>query len=158
MQSWVDEANALAEALYAKYDKNVGFDLTPLNLTQEVDGESMTITGVTYDVSVDSLEFSVRIGGDTTSSSLNWLGSPEVTVNGYRCYYTGGSTAYGFPTAFNVDPPLSISEFGDGDRVMFDFPLYEKGAYDDTNYPEPAATLHYEFSIDKDALKPLAAD
>jgi len=158
MKAWVNEAKALAEALYAKYDKNVGFDLTPLSLTQEKDGVSMTITGVTYDVSVDSLEFSVRIDGDTTSSSLNWLGSPEVTVNGYHCYDAGGSIGGGFPTAFDVDPPLNISEFGDGDRVALDFPLYEKGAYDDTNYPEPAATLHYEFSINKNALKPLRAD
>ena len=158
MKAWVDEAKALTEALYAKYDKNVGFDMTPLNLTQEVDGASMTITGVTYDVMVDSLEFSVRVGGDTASDALNWLGSPEVTVNGYRCYYTGGSTAYDFPTAFNVDPPLNISEFGDGDRVVIDFPLYEKGAYDDTNYPEPVATLHYEFTINKNELKPLKVD
>jgi hypothetical protein len=158
MQSWVDQAKALTEALYAKYDKNVSFDLTPLNLTQEKDGVSMTITGVTYDVSVDSLEFSVRTDGNTASSSLNWLDSPEVTINGYRCYDAGGSTGGGFPTAFNVDPPLNISEFGDGDLVVLDFPLYKKGAHDNTNYPEPSATLHYEFTIDKGALKPLAAD
>ena len=158
MQAWVDEAKALTKALYAKYDKNVGFDLTPLALTQEVDGVSMTITGVTYDVSVDSLEFSVRVGGDTASDALNWLGSPEVTINGSHCYDAGGRTDGGFPTAFCVDPPLNISEFGDGDRVVLDFPLYEKGAYDNTNYPEPTAMLHYEFIVDRGALKPLTAD
>ncbi len=155
MKAWVDEANALTEALYAKYNKNVGFDLTPLNLTQEVDGLSMTITSVAYDVSVDNLEFSIRVGGDTASASLNWLGSPEVTINGYRCYDAGGRTEGEFPTAFCVDPPLNISEFGEGDRVVVDFPIYAKGARDDTNYPEPTATLHYEFTIDNSALKPL---
>jgi len=56
---------------------------------------------------------------------------------------------------FGFCPPLNISEFGSGDHVVLEFPLRDKGEdFEDTNYPEPAATLRFEFTIDKNALKP----
>jgi hypothetical protein len=149
----------LNEALRSRYSKDVGYDLTPLRLTREKDGISMTITDVNYSVEVNNLEFSVRIDGDANVSPYNWLGTPEVTINGFRCHVVSGGIDGGFPTAFCLEPPLNISEFGNGDMVVLEFPLYDKAAFDGiTNYPEPEATLRYEFIIDGSSLKPLKAD
>ena len=152
MQAWIDEARALGEDLYGGYGKGLGFDLTPLGLTQQADGVSMTITDVFYSTEVNNLEFSVRISGDAGSSPRNWLGSPNVTINGVRCFYVGGGTDGGFPTAFCFEPPLSIAEFGSGDRVVFEMPLYDVDAFEDAaNYPEPVSSLRYEFTMDERA-------
>jgi hypothetical protein len=162
MTSWVTEAEELNKALYGRYPEDFGYDLTPLRLAQEKDGVMMKITGVEFRADVQRLEFLVEFDGDLASSPYNWTEDPRVTINGYRCYNDGGSgreddNGQDIPTAFHISPPLNISEFGNGDHVVFEFPLYEKTAYDGTtNYPEPSATLRYEFTIDKDALKPLA--
>ena len=88
----------------------------------------MTITGVNYDVSVDSLEFSVRVGGDTASDApeTGWA-RPRLPSTA-----TAATTPAAAPTVDSRRlsasiPPLNISEFGDGDRVVIDFPLYKKG-------------------------------
>jgi hypothetical protein len=164
MASWVAEAEELNKALYARYPKDVGYDLTPLNLTQGKDGVMMKITGAKFCADVQRLEFLAEFDGDLASSPYNWEADPAVTINGYRCLNDGSSggendSGQDIPTAYFVCPPLNISEFGNGDKVVFEFPLYEKTAYDGTtNYPEPSATLRYEFTIDKGALKPLKAD
>ena len=65
----------------------------------------------------------------------------------------GSMTQKGVPTGYFVCPPLNISEFGNGDEVVFKLPLYERNAdFESTNYPEPAAELAYQFTIDKGDL------
>ena len=162
MQAWINEARTLNGKLYARFAKDVGYDLTPLNLTREKDGVTMTITSANYSAVVNNLEFSVRIEGDTKASPYNWLRMPEVTINGFRCRVVGGGIDGDFPTAFCFEPPLNISEFGNGDEVVFELPLYDENTknadYESTNYPEAVDTLRYEFTIDKAELKPLAAE
>ncbi len=160
-KAWVEEAEALNKAIYGQYTENVGYDLTPLALTQEKDGVSMTITGASFCADVSRLEFYVSVEGDYAGSPYLWLNEPSVTINGYQAHAAGSGSRgkEDIPTGYYVYPPLNISEFGDGDRVVFELPLYDKDAdFGNTNHPEPAATLVYEFTIDKGELKPLKAD
>jgi len=164
MQSWAGQARALEAKLYGRYPTDTGYDLAPLHLAQEKDGVMMRIIGAKFCADIQRLEFLVKFDGDLASSPYNWEAEPEVTLNGYRCYNDGSSGREGdsgqdIPTAYHVCPPLNISEFGNGDKVVFEFPLYDEKAYDGTtNFPEPVDTLRYEFTIDKNALKPLKAD
>lgn len=161
MQSWVEQAREMNGKLYSQYPKDVGYDLTPLNLTQEKDGVSMTITGANFRADVERLEFFVKVEGDFKNSPYYWMREPNVTINGYRCYGDGSGSMGDddIPTGYYVCPPLNISEFGNGDVVVFELPLYDRNAYyESTNYPEAVATLHFEFSVDKNELKPLKAD
>ncbi len=159
MQAWVGEAQKLNQNLYSKYPVDIGYDLIPLNLTQEKDGVSMTIVGVNYSANAVRLEFLVKVEGDFKNSPYSWLSELNVTINDYRCNDNGrGLTGDDIPTGFYVSPPLSISEFGNSDKVVFELPLYDKDAnFEHTNYPKPADTLRYEFTIDKSTLEPLKA-
>jgi hypothetical protein len=164
MQAWAGQARTLEEKLYGRYPADIGYDLTPLHLAQEKDGVMMLIIGAKFRAGVERLEFLVKFDGDLASSPYDWEAEPEVTINGYRCYNDGSSgreddSGQDIPTAYHVCPPLNISELGNGDKVVFEFPLYDVKAYDGTtNYPKPVDTLRYEFTIDKDELKPLKAD
>jgi uncharacterized membrane protein YbaN (DUF454 family) len=161
MKAWVEQAEKLHRELYGQYPKNVGYDLTKLNLTREKDGVKMTIIGASFCADVNRLEFYVNVQGDFANSSYHWLGEPKVTINGYRAHDAGGSCRGddNIPTGYYVYPPLNISEFGDDDKVVFELPLYDKDAdFESTNYPEAADALIYEFSIDKNSLEALSAD
>lgn len=160
MQAWVDEAHRREAEHQARFGVPIGYDLTPLNLTQQADGVSFTITGARYAISTKRIKFDVKIEGDVKNSKYLWYGAPEVTINGLTAYDDGASLdARDVYTALNVAPPLDISEFGNGERVVFDFPLYDKNSgFDNTNYPPVAETLKFEFSIDKDSLPALQLD
>jgi len=154
MRAWVEEAAALKGALYSRYEQDVGYDLTKLNLTQEKDGVRMTITGVNFASNFNQLKFLVKVEGDLKSSPYLWTLDPDVTINGHEAVNVGGSaTQEGVPTGYYVCPPINISEFGDGDEVVFKLPLYDRNAdFLNTNYPEPVAALTYEFTIEKGDL------
>lgn len=154
MRAWVEEAKAMKDALYSRYSEDVGYDLTKLNLTQEKDGVRMTITGANFTATGNLLKFLVKVEGDLDESRYLWTLDPVVTINGHAAANAGGSmTQKGVPTGYFVCPPLNISEFGNGDEVLFKLPLYERNAdFESTNYPEPAAELAYQFTIDKGDL------
>ena len=157
MQAWVEQAKAMREKLYGQYPKNVSYDLTLLGLAQEKDGVKMTMTGANFRSDVNRLEFFLKVEGDLANSPYLWSLDPEVTINGYQAVNAGSGSSGNddIPTGYYVSPALNISEFGNGDRVVFELPLFDKSAdFMHTNYPEPVATLHYEFTIDKAALKP----
>ena len=157
MKDWVEQARELEEALRSRYPSDVGFDLTPLHLTQEADSVKMTLAAVNYNHETGSLEIYPKYEGDASASRYSWMYSPVATVNGYRCYdgfgqFEGDVTR----NKFDLCVPLNISEFGNGNRVALEFPLYLKGSDIDT--AEPAVTLRYEFTIDKSTLKPWSPD
>jgi len=161
MQAWVDQARAMNEKLYGQFPEDVGYDLTPLKLTRKKDGVSMTITGVSFCSNVNRLVFHVKFDGDLESSpyTWDWAAAPDVTINGHRCYNDGGSHEGDVLIEYFVSPPMNISEFGNGENVVFDLRLYDRNADNEgTNYPEPADTLRYEFSIDRATLAPLKTE
>ena len=160
MLTWVKDAEGLKKALYSQYAQDVGYDLTGLNLTQEKDGVKMTITGANFRADVNRLEFLVNVEGNFANSPYQWMVDPVVTINGYRAANAGGGmSGDDTPTQYDVCPPLNISEFGKGEVVVFELPLYSKGAnIENTNYPDPTDVLRYEFTIDKSTLQPMTVD
>ncbi len=155
MMAWAEQTRAECDRLYSAVPENgISYDLSPLKLTQEADGVRMTITGVQFTNWTNQLEFLVDFEGVPYDKLPRYLGKPIVTIDGRSSRTGGGSREYDVVISFAVKPPLSIFEFGQGEKVVFELPLIDKHAdFDRTNYPEPTATLRYEFVIDKSMLK-----
>ncbi|MEA4897342.1 MAG: hypothetical protein VB067_14140 [Christensenellaceae bacterium] len=155
VHAWAQQARTEHDGLYSALPEDgIAYDLRPLNLTQQADGVHMTITGARFHSWISRLEFMVDFEGKSSAKLPRFLGRPVVTIDGRPCYGDGGSSEYDVVTSFAVKPSLSIFEFGQGEKIVFELPLIDKHAdFDRTNYPEPTASLRYEFVIDKSMLK-----